>query len=76
MRSFDFDAKLIVGLTVDADTEAEARRTAREFLSGAAFDQIGWTQITAAVSRVDGELDLVEIHDIDGSAERFAGAAE
>lgn len=69
MNEYLFDVKLFVSVRVQADTESEARRLLADALDCADINAGAWPNGDPVVFEAsqDGEPDLVEIEEIDGS---------
>jgi hypothetical protein len=74
MTRFLFDVKLFASVTVEAESEAEARKMLAEVMDCAGVNAGAWPNGDPVVFEAsqDGEPDLVEVEEIDGSAEIIA----
>lgn len=77
MRSFLFDVKLFASVRVEADDEAEARRMLADVMDCASVNAGAWPNGDPVLIEAsqDGDADLVEVEEIDGSAEAFGPEA-
>jgi hypothetical protein len=63
MKRYTFDVKLFAALSIEAESEAEARATVKDLLDCASCNAGAWPNGDPILfeASVDGDLDLVEV---------------